>query len=99
MVDLSRATQDRVRTRLLDLVPGRPKKAYADWLAERSESFRAGVRVAALDPFAGYKGAIEDQLEDAVAMLDAFPRRQARHAGCGRGPWADPETDPGPARP
>ena len=72
MVDLSRDATGKVRARLLDLVPGRSKKAYADWLAERSESFRAGVRVAALDPFAGYRGAIEDQLEDAVAVLDAF---------------------------
>ena len=31
-----------------------------------------GVKVAALDPFQGYKSAIDDQLEDAVAVLDAF---------------------------
>ena len=31
-----------------------------------------GVKVAALDPFQGYKTAIDDQLEDAVAVLDAF---------------------------
>ncbi len=72
MVDPSRDTQGRVRARLLDLVPGRSKKAYADWLAERGEAFRSGVRVAALDPFAGYKGAIDDQLDDAVAVVEAF---------------------------
>ncbi len=72
MVDLSRDQHGRVRARLLDLVPGRSGKAYADWLAERGEGFRTGVKIAALDPFQGYKSAIDDQLEDAVAVLDAF---------------------------
>jgi transposase len=30
------------------------------------------VQIAALDPFAGYKTAIDDTLEDATAVLDAF---------------------------
>ena len=30
------------------------------------------MKVAALDPFAGYKTAIDDKLEDATAVLDAF---------------------------
>lgn len=30
------------------------------------------MKIAALDPFQGYKSAIDDQLEDAVAVLDAF---------------------------
>ncbi|MGB3763167.1 MAG: ISL3 family transposase [Ornithinimicrobium sp.] len=72
MVDLSRDQHGRVRARLLDLVPGRSGKAYADWLTERGEAFRAGVKVAALDPFQGYESAIDDQLEDAVAVLDAL---------------------------
>ncbi len=72
MVDLTRDARGRVRARLLDLVPGRSGKAYADWLAERGEAFRKGVKVATLDPFHGYKNAIDDQLEDAVAVLDAF---------------------------
>ena len=72
MVDLSRDQHGRVHARLLDLVPGRSGKAYADWLHERGEGFRTGVKIAALDPFQGYKSAIDDQLEDAVAVLDAF---------------------------
>lgn len=72
MVDLTRDTEGKVRARLLDLVPGRSKKAYADWLNDRSAAFRAGVQVAALDPFAGYKSAIADELADATAVLDAF---------------------------
>jgi transposase len=47
-------------------------KAYTDWLVERGEGFRAGVKVAKLDPFHGYKNAIADKLQDATAVLDAF---------------------------
>lgn len=72
MVDLSRDEHGRVRARLLDLVPGRSGKAYATWLQQRGDAFRRRVKVAALDPFAGYKNAIDDELEDAVAVLDAF---------------------------
>jgi transposase len=72
MVDLSRDAKGRTRARLLDLVPGRSGAAYAQWLQARNESFRAGIGVATLDPFHGYKNAIDDHLEDAVAVLDAF---------------------------
>lgn len=72
MVDLSRDASGRTRARLLDLVPGRSGAAYADWLRARNETFRAGIGVATLDPFHGYKNAIDDQLDDAIAVLDAF---------------------------
>ena len=72
MVDLTRDRHGRVRARLLDLVPGRSGKVYSDWLAQRGEAFRAAVQVATLDPFHGYKNAIDDQLADATAVLDAF---------------------------
>ena len=41
-------------------------------MAERGEDFRTGVRIATLDPFQGYKNAIDDQLQDATSVLDAF---------------------------
>lgn len=72
MVDLTPDEDGKPRARLLDLVPGRSGKAYSDWLAERGEQFKDGVEVATLDPFHGYKNAIDDRLEDAVAVLDAF---------------------------
>ena len=78
MVDLTRAPDPKnpdkmvVRARLLDLVVGRSGPAYAAWLCDRGEAFRARVEVATLDPFRGYKNAIDDQLADAVAVLDAF---------------------------
>jgi transposase len=67
MVDLTRDTRGRTRARLLDLVPGRSGKAYADWLTQRGEAFRRRVQVATLDPFHGYKNAIDQRLEDATS--------------------------------
>ncbi|GAA2160182.1 hypothetical protein GCM10009826_26950 [Humibacillus xanthopallidus] len=78
MVDLTRHPYPKnpdktvVKARLLDLVVGRSGPAYAGWLKQRGEAFRGCVEVATLDPFRGYKNAIGDQLQDAVAVLDAF---------------------------
>jgi transposase len=78
MVDLTRQPDPKnpgktvVKARLLDLVVGRSGPAYAGWLKQRGEAFRGCVQVATLDPFRGYKNAIDDQLQDAVAVLDAF---------------------------
>ncbi len=76
MVDLTRTPdstgKQRVRARLLDLVPGRSGAAYTEWLQARNATFRDGIKIATLDPFHGYKNAIDDQLDDAVAVLDAF---------------------------
>ena len=72
MVDLTPDRHGRPRARLLDLVPGRSAKAYGDWLEARGDVFRTGVAVATLDPFHGYKNAIDDKLADATAVLDAF---------------------------
>ena len=72
MVDLTPDQTGHTKARLLDLVPGRSGKAYADWLTARGVGFRTRVSVATLDPFHGYKNAIDDQLADAVSVLDAF---------------------------
>ena len=72
MVDLTRDANGQVRARLLDLVPGRSGAAYRDWLDQRGAAFRKRVTVATLDPFQGYKNAIDEKLADATAVLDAF---------------------------
>lgn len=72
MVDLTRDDDGKVHARLLDLAPGRSGKVLGDWLDERGAHFKAGVKIAALDPFAGYKRALDDKLADAIAVLDAF---------------------------
>jgi transposase len=72
MVDLTPDADGRRRARLLDLVPGRSGQTYKTWLHDRGAAFRAKVEIATLDPFHGYKNAIDDQLDDARAVLDAF---------------------------
>lgn len=54
---------------LLDVVPGRTGKVYADWLAEREAAWRQRVRIAVLDPFRGYGKALSAGL---LRVLDAF---------------------------
>ena len=56
----------------MDLVPGRSGTVYKNWLEERGEEFRSGIQIATLDPFQGYKNAIDDQLQDTTSVLDAF---------------------------
>lgn len=53
IVDHTRDADGIVHARLLDLVPGRSGKAYADWLKDRGTGFTAGIKTAALDPFRG----------------------------------------------
>jgi transposase len=72
MVDLTRDLHGKPQARLLDLVPGRSGPAYARWLQQRGTAFTDSVQVATLDPFRGYANAIDDNLQDAVAVLDAF---------------------------
>ena len=72
MVDLTRDKDGRVHARLLDLVPGRSGTVYKTWLDQRGKTFKQRVEVATLDPFRGYKNAIDDKLADATAVLDAF---------------------------
>lgn len=58
--------------RLLDVVPGRTGKVYADWIAGHEQAWRDRIRLAALDPFRGYATALAGALPDAVRVLDAF---------------------------
>ena len=72
MLDLTRDAKGNTRARLLDSAPGRSGAVYTEWLMERGHAFKAGVKIATLDPFPGYKNAIDDQFEDPVAVVDAF---------------------------
>lgn len=67
-----------VHARLLDLVPGRSGKAYADWPKDRGTGFTAGIRTAALDPLRGYANAIRDEMPKAINGVIETTRRIAR---------------------
>lgn len=72
IVDHTRDADGTMHARLLDLVPGRSGKAYADWLKDRGQGFTAGIKTAALEDFRGYAKAIRYQLPEAITVLDAF---------------------------
>jgi transposase len=46
--------------------------SYGGWITAQPETFRAGIKHAALDPFRGYANALRDHLSNAVQVLDAF---------------------------
>lgn len=58
--------------RLLDMVPGRSKHAFKQWLADRPQAWRDRVEVVAMDGFTGFKTATTEELPDAVAVMDPF---------------------------
>ena len=69
IVDLTRR---RGPARLLDVVAGRSALALAGWVNNRHPAWRAGIRIAALDPYRGYATALRGVLGSAVRVLDAF---------------------------
>ena len=72
IVDLTRG-EDHPTARLLDLVPGRSGTVYKNWLEERGEDFRAGVRIATLDPLPRIQKPHRLTCsKDTTSVLDAF---------------------------
>ena len=72
IIDLTGIRDGTGPARLLDMVEGRSKQAFKQWLAERDESWRDGVEVVAMDGFTGFKTATTEELPDAVAVMDPF---------------------------
>jgi transposase len=60
------------RPRAHDVLVGRSHQVLADWLAARPETWRAGVNVVALDPYAPFRSAVREQLPHAVIVVDKF---------------------------
>ena len=72
IVDLTGIGDRTGPARLLDMVQGRSKQAFAAWLAVRPQAWRDAVEVVAMDGFTGFKTATSEQLPDAVAVMDPF---------------------------
>ena len=64
--------EDHPTARLLDLVPGRSGSVHENWLEERGEQFAPVSRSRRWIPSRDRKNAIDDQLQDATSVLDAF---------------------------
>jgi transposase len=63
---------DLDRHRLLDVIEGRSRNVLGNWLSERGEQWCDRIRLATLDPAAGYRKALEDHLDHATLVVDHF---------------------------
>jgi len=72
IIDLTPIRSGTGPARLLDMVPGRTKQAFKQWLADRPKAWRDGIEVVAMDGFTGFKTAAAEELPDAVAVMDPF---------------------------
>src|SRR5690606_26633327 len=49
IIDLTPVRENRGAARLLDMIEGRSKQVFSDWLAARTPAWRAGIEVVAMD--------------------------------------------------
>jgi transposase len=68
IIDLTPVRDKTGPARLLDMVEGRSKKAFADW----PQHWRDGVDVVAMDGFSGFKTATTEELPEAATVMDPF---------------------------
>ena len=66
IIDLTPAREKTGPARLLDMVEGRSKAVFKQWLADRPKEWSAGIEVVAMDGFTGFKTAAAEELPDAV---------------------------------
>ncbi|MGO1316630.1 MAG: ISL3 family transposase [Cellulomonadaceae bacterium] len=72
IIDLTPTREKTGPARLLDMVEGRSKAVFKQWLAGRPQAWRDGVDVVAMDGFTGFKTAAAEELPDAVPVMDPF---------------------------
>jgi transposase len=72
IIDLTPTRDGTGAARLLDMVEGRSKHAFKQWLRSRPKRWRDGVDVVAMDGFTGFKTAAAEEIPDAVPVLDPF---------------------------
>jgi len=72
IIDLTPVREKTGPARLLDMVEGRSKAVFKQWLAARPKPWAAGIEVVAMDGFTGFKTAAAEELPDAVPVMDPF---------------------------
>jgi len=72
IIDLTPVREGTGPSRLLDMVEGRSKAVFKQWLAERPKPWQDGIEVVAMDGFTGFKTAAAEELPDAVPIMDPF---------------------------
>jgi transposase len=79
IIDLTPVRDGTGPARLLDMVSGRSKAVFKTWLDARSDAFRDGIEVVAMDGFTGFKTAAAETVPNAVAVMD--PLREVSRKG------------------
>jgi hypothetical protein len=72
IIDLTGIRDGTGPARLLDMVEGRSKQAFKQWLTQHPQQWRDAVEVVAMDGFTGFKTATTEEFPDAVAVVDPF---------------------------
>jgi transposase len=72
IIDLTPVRDGTGPARLLDMVEGRSKQVFKQWLAARPQDWRQGLEVVAMDGFTGFKTATTEELPQAAAVMDPF---------------------------
>ena len=72
IIDLTPIRDGTGPARLLDMVEGRSKQVFKQWLGDRPQQWRDGIEVVAMDGFTGFKTAAAEELPDAAPVMDPF---------------------------
>ncbi|WP_103062545.1 ISL3 family transposase [Actinomyces qiguomingii] len=72
IIDLTPVRDRTGPSRLLDMIEGRSKQAFKQWLQERDEDWRSRIEVVSMDGFAGFKTAAAEALPGATEVMDPF---------------------------
>lgn len=72
IIDLTPVREGSGPSRLLDMLEGRSKAVFKQWLADRPKPWQDGIEVVAMDGFTGFKTAAAEELPDAVPVMDPF---------------------------
>ena len=72
IIDLTPIRNETGPARLLDMLEGRSKAAFKQWLNARPQAWRDAIEVVAMDGFTGFKTATTEELPDAVTVMDPF---------------------------
>lgn len=72
IIDLTPNREKTGPARLLDMVEGRSKAVFKQWLAGRTKAWLDRIEVVAMDGFTGFKTAAAEELPAAVPVMDPF---------------------------
>ena len=72
IIDLTAVRDGTGPARLLDMIPGRSKAVFKEWLNGRGATWRGRIDAVAMDGFTGFKTAAAEEVPQATAVMDPF---------------------------